>query len=153
MIISVAKVRHVNKDPVGLFRRPLTAVDGAGLPLGAVPAAREQPVVCFITATATTLLRDYTLFQGLGRWLLTPHTPSIAFRHLPLNSARTGYPTEGALFISAQLSTALGQRSPKGLGKDCGSSLAPKYPRKHEAHLPWVPKTVPPRSKVSKHGA
>ena len=33
------------------------------------------------------------------------HTPSIAFRHLPPNSARFGYATEGALFISAQLST------------------------------------------------
>ena len=33
------------------------------------------------------------------------HTPSIAFRHLPPNSARLGYATEGALFISAQLST------------------------------------------------
>ena len=33
------------------------------------------------------------------------HTPSTAFRHLPPNSARFGYATEGALFISAQLST------------------------------------------------
>ena len=33
------------------------------------------------------------------------HTPSIAFRHLPLNSVRFSYATEGALFISAQLST------------------------------------------------
>ena len=33
------------------------------------------------------------------------HIPSIAFRHLPPNSARFGYATEGALFISAQLST------------------------------------------------
>ena len=33
------------------------------------------------------------------------HTPSIAFRHLPPNSARFGYASEGALFISAQLST------------------------------------------------
>ena len=33
------------------------------------------------------------------------HTPSIAFRHLPPNSARTGYTTEGAPFISAQLSS------------------------------------------------
>ena len=39
----------------------------------------------------------------LGHW--SWHTPSIAFRHLPPNSARTGYATEGALFISAQLST------------------------------------------------
>ena len=33
------------------------------------------------------------------------HTASIAFWHLPPNSARFGYATEGALFISAQLST------------------------------------------------
>ena len=33
------------------------------------------------------------------------HTPSIAFRHLPPNSAGVIYATEGALFISAQLST------------------------------------------------
>ena len=32
-------------------------------------------------------------------------TPSIAFRHLPPNSAETGYASEGALFISAPLST------------------------------------------------
>ena len=32
-------------------------------------------------------------------------TPSIAFRHLHPNSARNGYATEGALFISAQMST------------------------------------------------
>ena len=45
------------------------------------------------------------------------HSPSIAFRHLPPNSARFGYVTEGALFISAQLSTADGirQRPPEGL--------------------------------------
>ena len=33
------------------------------------------------------------------------YTPSIAFRHLPPNTARFGYATEEALFISAQLST------------------------------------------------
>ena len=33
------------------------------------------------------------------------HTPSIAFRHLPPNSARFSYATEGALFISEQLSS------------------------------------------------
>ena len=44
-------------------------------------------------------------------WVLTnktveaTHTPSIAFRHLPPNSARFSYATEGALFISAQLSS------------------------------------------------
>ena len=30
---------------------------------------------------------------------------TYAFQHLPPNSARTGYATKGALFISAQLST------------------------------------------------
>ena len=29
---------------------------------------------------------------------------SMAFRHLPPNFAKTGYATEGALFISAQMS-------------------------------------------------
>ena len=33
------------------------------------------------------------------------HIPSIAFWHLPPKSARFGYTTEGALFISVQLST------------------------------------------------
>ena len=33
------------------------------------------------------------------------HTPNTAFRHLPPNSARFSYATEGALFISAELST------------------------------------------------
>ena len=33
------------------------------------------------------------------------HTPSTAFRHLPPKSARFGYATGRALFISAQLST------------------------------------------------
>ena len=39
------------------------------------------------------------------RDLVQTHTPSTAFRHLPPNSARFSYVTEGALFISAQLST------------------------------------------------
>ena len=40
------------------------------------------------------------------RWCVCMcHTPSIAFRHLPPNSARFSYAIEGALFISAQLST------------------------------------------------
>ena len=33
------------------------------------------------------------------------HTSSTAFGHLPPNSARFSYATEGALFISAQLSS------------------------------------------------
>ena len=41
--------------------------------------------------------------NNIKKW--STHTPSTAFRHLPPNSARFGYATEGALFISAQLST------------------------------------------------
>ena len=46
-----------------------------------------------------------------GEWTLGVserrcHTPSIAFRHIPPNSARFSYATEGALFISAQLFSA-----------------------------------------------
>ena len=48
------------------------------------------------------------------------HTPSIAFRHLPPNSARIGYATEGALFISAQLSAD----AVSALRKVCGCSSA-----------------------------
>ena len=40
-----------------------------------------------------------------ARCVLQRHTPSTAFRHLPPNSARSGYATEGALFIFTQLST------------------------------------------------
>ena len=36
---------------------------------------------------------------------LEPHTPSIAFRHHPPDSARFSYATERALFIFAQLSS------------------------------------------------
>ena len=43
------------------------------------------------------------------------HTLSIAFRHLPPNSARFGYATEGALYLHAAVHRR-GQRLPKGLG-------------------------------------
>ena len=49
----------------------------------------------------------YRCFCCQQRWCsaLCTHTPSIAFRHLPPNFARFSYATEGALFISAKLST------------------------------------------------
>ena len=45
------------------------------------------------------------LRASLSSTFLQTHTPSIAFLHLPPNPAIFGYATEGALFISAQLST------------------------------------------------
>ena len=47
---------------------------------------------------------EHQVDSAIARHVLD-HTPSIAFRHLPRNSARLGYATERALFISAQLST------------------------------------------------
>ena len=90
-------------------------------------------------------LKDFHSCDPSGRVSLHPpkHTPSIAFRHLPPNSARFSYAAEGALFISAQLSMQRrGQRPPKGSGTkyDCRSNLAPKHARKHETHPPRVKK-------------
>ena len=63
---------------------------------------------------------------------------------LPPNSARFSYATEGALFISAQLSSdAVMQSPPKGFGTDKtvgATSVAPKHARKLEAHLTRVKK-------------
>ena len=51
--------------------------------------------------------------QGLG------HSPSTAFLHLPLNSARFSYATEGALdlYVGAAVHRR-GQRPPKSFGTD-----------------------------------
>ena len=51
----------------------------------------------------------YTCCMCFGTWYYMggwPHSvcPSVAFWHLPSNSARIGFATEGALLISARLS-------------------------------------------------
>ena len=74
-------------------------------------------------------VRASTLCRFHSHSLSGTTTPSIAFRHLPSNSAKTGYATEGALFISAQLSTD----AVSALRiSDCGSNLVLRHPRKHE---------------------
>ena len=71
------------------------------------------------------------------------HYPSLAFRHLKSskNSVRIGYATEGALFISAQLSTdaVSALRKVRVLTRR-GSNTASnsKHARKHEARPPRV---------------
>ena len=50
--------------------------------------------------------------ESRARSVVGAHTPRIAFLHLPLNSVRTRCTTEGALFISAQLSTDSVHRPP-----------------------------------------
>ena len=64
-------------------------------------------VVFTVALTSSHSLQPFNLYVWepalcLGHFT---HTPSIAFRHLPPNSARIGYATEGALFTSSQLST------------------------------------------------
>ena len=66
--------------------------------------------------------RSHSEPASLSGTFLQTHTPSIAFRHLPPNSARFSYATEGSLFISAQLSTDAVSGPPKGSGtntNDC----------------------------------
>ena len=64
-----------------------------------------QSVPCPSMATAPPQKGPARVIKlGAGR-VGGSHTPSIAFRHLPPNSARFSYATEGALFISAQLSS------------------------------------------------
>ena len=45
------------------------------------------------------------MFDTMTMSMSMSHTPSIAFWHLSPNSAKFSYATEGALLISAQLST------------------------------------------------
>ena len=78
-----------------------------------------------------------TFLQTLPE-LVTPlegHTPSLAFRHFPPNSARTGYATEGAHseHCFPALSSKLCQNwlrcqhPPKGLGTN--NTLSPVLPQ------------------------
>ena len=59
----------------------------------------ESPLISASAVSPCSELRRPPRTEGLT------HTPSTAFQHLPPNSARFSYATEGALFISAQLST------------------------------------------------
>ena len=93
-VISVAVVV---RDPDLIARQFHSApVSIVGWPWCSVQTVQRSELVC-------------RLSYAVGRDSHTPHTqrhtPSIAFRHLPPNSARFRYATEGALFISAQLSS------------------------------------------------
>ena len=97
----------------------------------------DSSQVLSVGACGSQIGRDFVVKQHQAE-----HTPNIAFRHLPPNSARFGYATEGARFISAQLSTdaVSALRKVRVLIYDCKSNLAPKHARKHEAHPPRVKK-------------
>ena len=83
-----------------LFTNSAKELD-SGLPVS--PSASRSCSGAFSNSASNPGV-DSVLFHQPSVLCLT-HTPSSAFRHLPLNSARFSYATEVALFISAQLSS------------------------------------------------
>ena len=84
-----------------------------------------------------------SLSDGKQSGEVQAHTPSIVFWRLPPNSARFGDATEGALFISTQLSTnAISTLQKVWVLIRCGSNLVPKHACKHEMHPPRVIKRL-----------
>ena len=65
----------------------------------------SNSVHIIVTMCMELVMLSFDACKPLGLNDSRLHTPSIAFRHLPPNSARFSYVTEGALFISAQLSS------------------------------------------------
>ena len=65
----------------------------------------RSPYFRQIAYASPVRMREYLSERGLLLGHTPSRTPNTAFRHLPPNSARFGYITEGALFISAQLSS------------------------------------------------
>ena len=100
-----------------------------------VPASTSVAVVLCLSACLSVMCQN-------GRWNEGLKHTSIAFRHLPPNSARFCYATEGALFISAQLSidavSALRKVWVIIITTSAQSSV--KQPRKHDTHPPRVKK-------------
>ena len=61
--------------------------------------------ICWTLSPTSPSVADNVSVSSQDQAQDQDHTPTIAFRHLPPNSARFNYATEGAIFISAQLST------------------------------------------------
>ena len=95
-------------------------------------ALRTQKYKICSSENRSKLYKVHWLKPGEGR----NYTPSIAFRHLPPSSARIGYATERALFISAQLSTdaVSSLRKVWVLLRLWKEHIAFKQPCKHETH-------------------
>ena len=73
--------------------------------LGAWLSGCLQSVPCPSMATAPPQKGPARVIKPGAGSVGGSHTPSIAFRHLPPDSARFSYATKGALFISAQPSS------------------------------------------------
>ena len=85
--------------------QPLTTGNGSF----AVCNQRTSWSLCCPHQPLTTGNGSFAVCNQRTSWSLCcprqSHTPSLAFWHLPPNSAITGYATEGALLVSAHLST------------------------------------------------
>ena len=66
---------------------------------------QQQPMIILKVIPAPSLVFRHRTWKDVRLNQANTHTPSTAFRHIPPNSAGFSYTTEGALFISAQLST------------------------------------------------
>ena len=81
--------------------------------------------------TALSVHRNHIGLLGTGK----EERCRVAFLHLHPKSARFSYVTEGALFISAQLSSdAVSALRKVWYQYEYGSNLAPKHARKHQTH-------------------
>ena len=121
----------------------------AQLPQGSCPTChayrsvgyRSRPVVVFFLGgggVAGGVIVHWLTHQRSYSFIATL---SIVYQHLPSNSARIGYTTERALFISAQLSTDAVSAPLKGLGidKTVAATIVSNHTCKH-VPPPWVPK-------------
>ena len=112
--LKVHKSAHLS---FGSWTRPrgfvilLTSIAGTFKRLTTLPAVLITPGYSRSESKEATLPASIKGFEApvpqqsfFAQSQLPVHTPTIAFRHLPPNSARFSYATEGALFISAQLS-------------------------------------------------
>ena len=70
------------------------------------------------------------------------HTPSLTFRHLPPNSAKIGYTTEGTLLSPCSNVHRRGQRPPKGLGTDHTPSTAFRHLPPNSARFSYATEGV-----------
>ena len=77
-------------------------------------------------------------------WYILTHTPSTAFRHLPSNSARFSYATEGVLSVYLRAAVQRrGQRPPKG----SGTNMTVEATYRQSTHVSFLHETHPPRVK------
>ena len=83
----------------------------------------DSPLISASAVSPCSELRRPPRTEGLT------HTPSTSFQHLPPNSARFSYATEGALDLYLRAAVhRRGQRPPKGSGTNQTPSTGLRHP-------------------------